>query len=122
MTSPLTKILGIGPASAQTLTEHGYHSVEDIADATVDAISAIPGFGTIKATQVIISAVDLTRQTATEPPEEAKKQKSSKKKKKKRPKKNASSDKSKNKKPKKDGKKGKKKEKKKVSKKSKKKK
>lgn len=110
----LTKIPGIGPATAKTLTDNGFASVEEIARAATEDLARVPGFGSMRAAVVITSAqtlvtVDGGEQVTRAAPEKA--DKATGKKRKKKKKKDKKKDKGKSKK------KGKKKGKKKTSKK-----
>ncbi len=58
MPTPITKIQGIGPFTAKALSEKGFRSLEDIAASDVAALSKVTGFGDIRASQTIASAVD----------------------------------------------------------------
>ena len=48
----LEDIRGVGAATASTLADHGLTSVKKLAKAGIDAITAVPGFGVIRATAV----------------------------------------------------------------------
>lgn len=101
--SQLTRIPGIGPATARTLTDSGFASVEAIAKAATEDLARVPGFGSIRAAVVITSAQTLVTVDGGEPvtsaaPEKADKAKGKKKKKKKNKKKDKKKDKGKSKK------------------------
>lgn len=104
--SQLTKIPGIGPAAARILAENGFSTVAAVARATDKDLAQVPGFGAVRAAEVInralslLAAGDALEAGAT--PETDKKSKDKKKKGKKGKKKGK---KRKKKKKKKDGKK-----------------
>ena len=54
--SDLTSIAGIGPVSAKTLAGHGITSVAALAAATLEQLTAIPGFSEARAKTVIVAA------------------------------------------------------------------
>ncbi len=121
MPTALTSISGIGPAAAELLKQHGFNSAEDIAKASVEELSQVPGFGAIRSENMIIAAIEVTgasqpAETVSEEPqkqEEPRKPKDKKKSKKDKKSKDKKHKKSKDKKPDKDKKKKKKKKKKK---------
>jgi NAD-dependent DNA ligase len=59
MDTPLTNIPGIGEATAEILSEHGYKNCEDIAKTTAEALAEVHGFGVVRAQRVITMAQDL---------------------------------------------------------------
>lgn len=59
MGTPLTAVKGIGPNTANLLMTQGIHNVEDLAIASMNDLSAISGFGRIRAQQVKQAAVAL---------------------------------------------------------------
>ena len=69
MAISLQRIKGIGPAIAKQLTQLGFNSAEDVAEASADALLSIPGFGKAKASQVIQDAANLV--AAATPPNAA---------------------------------------------------
>ena len=69
MAISLQRIKGIGPAIAKQLTQLGFNSAEDVAEASADALLSIPGFGKAKASQVIQDAANLV--AASTPPNAA---------------------------------------------------
>ena len=75
MSTPITEITGIGPSTAATLSEHGFHSAEDIATTTVDALCSVPGFGPIKAKASIAAAQSLAPAKPSTPKKPKKKDK-----------------------------------------------
>jgi len=110
--SQLTKIPGIGPATARLLTENGFASVEAIASADRGDLAKVQGFGEVRAAVVITAARALVAPAPTPPAAAAsrKVKKSKKKKKQKNDKKGKDKGKKKDKKgKKKDGKKKRKK-------------
>ena len=118
--TPLTQIPGIGPATAQTLTDSGFGSVEAIARASAGDLAKVQGFGQVRASVVIAAAQALMTGVArVNPPADAADKKERKKKRKKDKKKDSKGKKGKKKKTKKKkdkkkdskGKKGKKKKK-----------
>ena len=56
MRTPIKKISGIGPYTADILLEYGYKCVEDLAGTNEDSLSKVPGFGPIRAKSVIEAA------------------------------------------------------------------
>ena len=104
MSTPITDITGIGPATADILSEQGYKSAEDLAATNVKTLCAVPGFGPIKAKSTIAAAKKIAGKPAKKKKAASKpksKTKSDKKKK------DAKSSKPKKKDKKKSGKKGK---------------
>ena len=65
MAAQLIKITGIGPAAAQTLMDHGFKTVESIADTTIEKLSAVPGFSVIRAQKTIDAAKQLLASTTS---------------------------------------------------------
>jgi predicted RecB family nuclease len=65
MSTPLTNIKGIGPSTAEDLQAHGIESTEDLANASVSEISAVPGFGAVRAQQIKEAAAALLRKAKT---------------------------------------------------------
>lgn len=59
----VTDITGIGPAKAETLEEHGYESVEDIANADTDELGAIDGVGGNRALEFAVEAENLLEES-----------------------------------------------------------
>ena len=49
MTVDLTTIPGIGPRTAEILAEHGFDTLQKIANASVDALAQLPGFSSARA-------------------------------------------------------------------------
>jgi nucleotidyltransferase/DNA polymerase involved in DNA repair len=65
MSSELTKVNGVGPATVPSLEEHGFHSIEDLASATVEEVILVPGYGESRATQAIASAKGIVAESST---------------------------------------------------------
>ncbi len=88
--SGLAELKGVGPALAGLLSKHGISSLEHVASATVEQLTAVPGIGQARA-QMLISAAAALRPPAPVPQPKAKKARPDKprKKKKKKSKKSA---------------------------------
>jgi len=56
MSTPLSFIAGIGPATAQTLADNGFADAESVAASSTAALGAVPGFGPVRAKQTIAAA------------------------------------------------------------------
>ena len=56
MSTAITEISGIGPATAKVLQEGGFATAESIASSSVAALTAVPGFGLIRAKNVVAAA------------------------------------------------------------------
>ena len=56
MTKPITALPGVGDARAQDLNRLGFRTLADIANATPEALSAVPGIRTQRALQLITAA------------------------------------------------------------------
>ena len=56
MGSPVTEIAGIGPAKANIVEKHGFGTAESIASSSISALTAVPGFGPIRAKNVVAVA------------------------------------------------------------------
>jgi predicted RecB family nuclease len=70
MKPAIIDITGIGPAAAETLDEHDIKSLADLASASVEKISTIPGFSETGATRVVAAAAELLAASGeTQPPE-----------------------------------------------------
>ncbi|MEN8106624.1 MAG: helix-hairpin-helix domain-containing protein [Pseudomonadota bacterium] len=67
MKPAIIDIPGIGPAAAETLAEHRIRSLAGLARASVEKITAIPGFSEARATQVIAAAAELLAASGTTP-------------------------------------------------------
>ena len=59
MKPQLTDVLGIGPSTARLLEEQGIRSVTELAKAGTDKVVAAPGFGQIRAAEVVAAAAAL---------------------------------------------------------------
>ena len=66
----LTEVSGIGEATAGVLERAGFHSAEDLANAAIEDISAVPGFGYMRAQRVRAQAKDMI-DTAAAPQDQA---------------------------------------------------
>jgi len=65
--SQLTRIPGIGPATARLLAESGFASIEAIANAAYGDLAKIQGFGEIRAAVVITAAQAIVSADAAPP-------------------------------------------------------
>jgi len=88
MKPAITDITGIGPAAAAALGEQGFDSLKALARASVEQVSAVPGFSAARAQKVIAAAAELlatipAEPTVTDEPEKDRKDKKKKDKKKK---------------------------------------
>lgn len=63
----LTQINGIGPSTAQALRELGFTSVGDVAAATVAKLTAVPGFGPVRARAVLAAVKEMASPPAAAP-------------------------------------------------------
>ena len=63
----ITDITGIGPAAAEALAEHRIKTVARLATASVEKITAIPGFSAARAEWVIAAAGELLAESGTTP-------------------------------------------------------
>ena len=68
MKTAIIDIPGIGPAAVAALAEHGIESLADLAKASVEEISAIPGFSEARAAQTIAEANKLLPAPDEAPP------------------------------------------------------
>ena len=59
MKTDIERVPGIGPHSAKVLTTSGFDSIGSLANATVEQLSTVPGFGAARAGKVIRSAAAL---------------------------------------------------------------
>ncbi len=59
MTTPLTKVQGVGSHTASILEKHGIKSAEDLAQATTHTLMEVPGFGPLRAAKIISTAQSL---------------------------------------------------------------
>ena len=77
MKPAIIDIAGIGPAAVKALAEHRIRTLASLSKASVQKITAIPGFSEIRATQVIADAAELLAASGITQP--AKENKSGKK-------------------------------------------
>ena len=56
MATALTKVKGIGPATAKLLQEQGISSAEDLAAISVEQLMKTPGFSDVRARQTLTDA------------------------------------------------------------------
>ncbi len=56
MAIAILSIKGIGPAAAATLATHGFNTAEELAAATTEQLSKVPGFSTARAERTIADA------------------------------------------------------------------
>lgn len=63
MLTSLLHVKGIGPATAEKLVAAGIPSAEALAEASLDELSAVPGFGDFRAGQIIAHARQLIDDT-----------------------------------------------------------
>jgi len=66
MKQAITDITGIGPAAAAALGEQGFDSLKALARASVEQVSAVPGFSTARAQKVIAAAAELLATSTAE--------------------------------------------------------
>jgi Holliday junction resolvasome RuvABC DNA-binding subunit len=66
MKPAIIDISGIGPAAAAALGEHGFSSIKALAQASVEQVSAVPGFSAARAEKVIAAAAELLGTSDTE--------------------------------------------------------
>jgi hypothetical protein len=59
MVAEMTDIKGIGPSKAETLAEHGYDSVEALANADPDELADVKGVGSDRALEYKVGAEDV---------------------------------------------------------------
>jgi hypothetical protein len=67
MKPAIIDITGIGPAAAEALAEHRIKTVARLATASVETITAIPGFSAARAEWVIAAAGELLAESGTTP-------------------------------------------------------
>ena len=77
MKPTINDIAGIGPAAVEALAEHGIRTLANLSKASVQKITAVPGFSEIRATRAIAGATELLGTAGTTQP--AKEKKSGKK-------------------------------------------
>ena len=63
----ITEIKGVGPKAAKTLIENGFDTVEKIANATPEELSALPGIGTKTAEKFITNAKEILKSAPAAP-------------------------------------------------------
>jgi hypothetical protein len=68
----ITDIPGIGPAAAAALAEHRISSLVKLASASVETISAVPGFSEERASRVIAAAGELLAASGAPQPSQEK--------------------------------------------------
>jgi len=68
----ITDIPGIGPAAATALGEHRIKTLAKLASASVETVSAVPGFSEARAASVIAAAGELLAATGTTQPAKGK--------------------------------------------------
>ena len=82
MALPISKITGVGPHTVNVLMEHGYTSVESIANTKIVDLTQVPGFGIARARNIIAAAKTLLEKSESgSKAKKAKAKKPSKKKK-----------------------------------------
>jgi len=57
----VVEIAGIGQATSIVLTKHGFKTVDDIANASIESLSVVPGFADVRSFQTIKKANDLLK-------------------------------------------------------------
>ena len=77
MKPAIIDIAGIGPAAVKTLAEHGIRTLASLSKASIQKITAIPGFSEARAAQVIADSIELLAESGITP--SAKEKKSAKK-------------------------------------------
>ena len=68
MEPEIIDITGIGPAAAATLDEHGITNLADLANASVEEITTVPGFSEARAVRVLAAATELLAASGVTPP------------------------------------------------------
>lgn len=61
MNTPIIEISGVGPQTAEILSQNGYTCAEDLAVATENDLLNIKGFGAVRAAMIIKAAAELVR-------------------------------------------------------------
>lgn len=61
MNESITLVSGIGESTKSLLAEHGFKTVADIANASVDQLAAVKGFGRARADSAIAAAIALLK-------------------------------------------------------------
>jgi len=72
MTLTVTEVRGIGASTAETLKKHGFKTVANLASATVEQLTAIPGFSQSRAKNTIEAAQALLDTAPAQVPEQDK--------------------------------------------------
>ena len=72
MEPEIIDITGIGPAAAATLDEHGITNLADLANASVEEITTVPGFSEARAVRVLAAATELLAASGITPSAEEK--------------------------------------------------
>ena len=68
MATSIVSVKGIGPSTAAVLAKHGFKSAEELADASVEQLGQVPGFGAARAKITITAAEALIRTKAAKAP------------------------------------------------------
>ncbi|MDQ6950435.1 MAG: helix-hairpin-helix domain-containing protein [Mariprofundales bacterium] len=84
----LTEITGVGEATAAVLADHGFISVQSLAEATIEQLTQVPSFGAARAQATIQAAMKVANLPSNPMPANAKPAKKASKKKKRSEKKN----------------------------------
>ena len=80
MKPAINDIAGIGPVAVEALAEHGIRTLANLSKASVQKITAVPGFSEARATRAIADATELLAAAGiTEPAKEKKSGKKDKK-------------------------------------------
>ena len=61
MAKPISNITGIGPHTVNVLMEHGFTTVESIANTKIVDLAQVPGFGIARARNIIAAAQALLK-------------------------------------------------------------
>ncbi|MEN8204931.1 MAG: helix-hairpin-helix domain-containing protein [Pseudomonadota bacterium] len=69
MKPAIIDIPGIGPAAAETLAEHRIKGLVSLSKASIEQITAIPGFSEARAARVIAAATELLAESGTTRPD-----------------------------------------------------
>jgi len=62
------EIAGIGQATSIVLTKHGFKTVADVASASIESLSVVPGFANARSLQTIKKAKDLLKEVGVSAP------------------------------------------------------
>jgi transcription termination factor NusA len=71
MSTPIRQVKGIGLFTEEALADEGLTSVESIAEATIEQLVSVPGFGPKRAEKVIENARQLIAELSSEENKEA---------------------------------------------------